>query len=80
MLYEKESVMKGKSSGTEVKLIDFAHVLEGKGVIDPNFLGGLCSFIKFVSEILIGPDEHSTEACSPDSEMKCISTENGITE
>ncbi|KAK0608188.1 hypothetical protein LWI29_026948 [Acer saccharum] len=76
MVYEKESMMKGKRSGAEIKLIDFAHVVEGRGVIDHNFLGGLCSFIKFVSEILTGPDEHSTEACSPDSEKKCISTDN----
>ncbi|KAK4847173.1 hypothetical protein QYF36_026597 [Acer negundo] len=80
MLYEKESVMEGRSSSAEVKLIDFAHTLEGRGVIDHNFLGGLCSFIKFVSEILTSPDENSTEACSPDSEKKCISTENGTTE
>ncbi|KAH7578486.1 hypothetical protein JRO89_XS01G0387700 [Xanthoceras sorbifolium] len=80
MLYEKESAMKGRSSGAEVKLIDFAHVVEGRGVIDHNFLGGLCSFIKFVSEILTSPDEHSTEACSPDPEKKCIAIENGTTE
>jgi len=41
-----------KESGPAVKLIDFAHVIEGNGVIDHNFLGGLCSFIKFISEIL----------------------------
>ncbi|KAF4354917.1 hypothetical protein F8388_013866 [Cannabis sativa] len=35
-----------------IKLIDFAHVVDGQGVIDHNFLGGLCSLIKFVSEIL----------------------------
>ncbi|XP_057964485.1 inositol polyphosphate multikinase beta-like [Malania oleifera] len=54
MLYEKEAVLKGRSSGAEVKLIDFAHVVEGEGVIDHNFLGGLCSLIKFISEILTG--------------------------
>lgn len=70
MLYEKEAVLNGKSSSAEIKLIDFAHVMEGKGVIDHNFLGGLCSFIKFVSEILTSPDEHSTGSRSPDSEKK----------
>ncbi|KAJ0971986.1 hypothetical protein J5N97_019945 [Dioscorea zingiberensis] len=40
-----------------VSLVDFAHVVEGDGVIDHNFLGGLCSLIKFISEILIDPDE-----------------------
>ncbi|XP_078154865.1 inositol polyphosphate multikinase beta-like [Carex rostrata] len=35
-----------------VKLIDFAHAMEGEGIIDHNFLGGLCSLIKFISEIL----------------------------
>ncbi|CAI9280575.1 unnamed protein product [Lactuca saligna] len=43
---------KGLTSNPEVKLIDFAHVEEGKGVIDHNFLGGLCSLIKFISKIL----------------------------
>ncbi|XVF11338.1 hypothetical protein REPUB_Repub08aG0018800 [Reevesia pubescens] len=52
MLFDKESVLKGRTPVAEVKLIDFAHVVEGKGVIDHNFLGGLCSLIKFVSEVL----------------------------
>lgn len=51
MVYDKESVSEGRSSGAEVRLVDFAHVVEGKGIIDHNFLGGLCSFIKFISEI-----------------------------
>lgn len=46
----------GTDSGAEVKLIDFAHVVEGKGVIDHNFLGGLCSLIKFISEVLTNLD------------------------
>lgn len=54
MVHEKEA------SGTriqraEVKLIDFAHVVNGQGVIDHNFLGGLCSLIKFVSDVLASP-------------------------
>ncbi|KAJ7964710.1 Inositol polyphosphate multikinase [Quillaja saponaria] len=66
IVYEKEEVLNGKSSGAIVKLVDFAHVLEGNGVIDHNFLGGLCSFIKFISEILTSPEEN------------CISSTNGI--
>ncbi|KAJ0051800.1 hypothetical protein Pint_01314 [Pistacia integerrima] len=80
MVYEKESLLKGRSSGAEIKLVDFAHVVEGKGIIDHNFLGGLCSFIKFVSEILTSPDELSTKASSQDSENKCSFTENGSSE
>ncbi|KAF4354916.1 inositol polyphosphate multikinase beta [Cannabis sativa] len=52
MVYEKEPALKGHSPGVTVKLIDFAHVIEGEGVIDHNFLGGLCSLIKFISDIL----------------------------
>lgn len=56
-IYEKELVSKGVSSNAEVKLIDFAHVVDGRGVIDHNFLGGLCSLIKFVSEIITDPND-----------------------
>ncbi|KAF3441412.1 hypothetical protein FNV43_RR15326 [Rhamnella rubrinervis] len=52
MVFEKESIGKVMSSSATVKLVDFAHVVEGNGVIDHNFLGGLCSLIKFISEIL----------------------------
>eukprot|EP00262_Sarcandra_glabra_P001946 TRINITY_DN12131_c0_g1_i1.p1 TRINITY_DN12131_c0_g1~~TRINITY_DN12131_c0_g1_i1.p1 ORF type:complete len:297 (+),score=46.77 TRINITY_DN12131_c0_g1_i1:188-1078(+) len=55
MVYEKKSA-EARRCCAEVKLVDFAHVVEGEGVIDHNFLGGLCSLIKFVSEILTGPD------------------------
>ncbi|KAI3703035.1 hypothetical protein L6452_28789 [Arctium lappa] len=51
-MYEKGLALKGASSNAEVKLIDFAHVTEGQGIIDHNFLGGLCSLIKFISDIL----------------------------
>lgn len=44
----------------KVKLVDFAHAVEGDGVIDHNFLGGLCSLIKFVSEVTIDPEERGT--------------------
>lgn len=47
---------KGKGRA-RVKMVDFAHVIEGNGVIDHNFLGGLCSLIKFVSEVLTDPHE-----------------------
>ncbi|MFQ6632741.1 hypothetical protein Gotur_010767 [Gossypium turneri] len=52
LLFDKESFLRGKTPFAEVKLIDFAHVVDGNGVIDHNFLGGLCSFIKFVSQVL----------------------------
>lgn len=45
-----------KGSVGEVKLVDFAHVVDGQSVIDHNFLGGLCSLIKIVSEIINSPD------------------------
>ncbi|KAF7831906.1 inositol polyphosphate multikinase beta [Senna tora] len=57
IMHEKESILEGKSSGAAVKLIDFAHVVEGEGIIDHNFLGGLCSLIKFISDIVAGPVE-----------------------
>lgn len=60
LMYEKELAQTEKSMGAEIKLIDFAHVVDGKGVIDHNFLGGLCSLIKFISEILSTPDECQT--------------------
>lgn len=57
MFYENDSIlMKGganeQAPRAQVKLVDFAHVLDGNGVIDHNFLGGLCSFIKFIGDIL----------------------------
>ncbi|KAK4790292.1 hypothetical protein SAY86_017596 [Trapa natans] len=52
VLYEKESALRGKTHGAAVKLVDFAHVLDGNGIIDHNFLGGLCSLIKFISGIV----------------------------
>ncbi|KAL6972940.1 inositol polyphosphate multikinase [Sarracenia purpurea var. burkii] len=76
MMYEKELVLKGRNSVAEVKLVDFAHVVEGKGVIDHNFLGGLCSLIKFISEILTTPDEYPAKACMQDSEKSRFSSDN----
>ncbi|KAL6559739.1 inositol polyphosphate multikinase [Orobanche gracilis] len=60
-----------------VKLVDFAHVFEGKGVIDHNFLGGLCSLIKFISEILTTPDGCVTDGLSEDGQKSRIYFENG---
>ena len=68
MVYEKEAILKGMSSGEKIKLIDFAHVLEGKGMIDHNFLGGLCSLIKMISEILTSLDENPNRSCLQDYE------------
>ncbi|KAJ6410545.1 hypothetical protein OIU84_007317 [Salix udensis] len=80
MVYEKEKVLKGERSDAEVKLIDFAHVTEGKGIIDHNFLGGLCSVIKFISEILTSPDECTTKVCLQDSDKNTNDSENCTTE
>ncbi|XP_004510840.1 inositol polyphosphate multikinase beta [Cicer arietinum] len=43
-----------KNARAVVKLVDFAHVVDAKGAIDHNFLGGLCSLIKFVKDVLDG--------------------------
>uniref|UniRef100_A0A5B7BDG2 Inositol polyphosphate multikinase n=1 Tax=Davidia involucrata TaxID=16924 RepID=A0A5B7BDG2_DAVIN len=80
LVYENELALKGSSSGAEVKLVDFAHVLEGRGVIDHNFLGGLCSLIKFISEILTTPDEYTTKACLQDSEKNHFFSDSGTNE
>ncbi|KAL2533957.1 Inositol polyphosphate multikinase beta [Abeliophyllum distichum] len=76
IMYEKELVSNGKNSRAEIKLVDFAHAVGGNGVIDHNFLGGLCSLIKLISEILTTPDECTTEASSEDIQKNRIS-ENG---
>lgn len=61
MMFENELASNGKNPRPEIKLVDFAHVYEGNGVIDHNFLGGLCSLIKFISEILTGPQETAAD-------------------
>ncbi|MCL7036400.1 hypothetical protein MKW94_016345 [Papaver nudicaule] len=69
MVYEKEAVGEEghrSRSGAEVKLVDFAHVVDGEGVIDHNFLGGLCSLIKFVSDILVS----STNGSKTEGDLK----------
>ncbi|KAM5571469.1 inositol polyphosphate multikinase beta-like [Rosa sericea] len=55
MVYDKESILKGENPNPQIKLVDFAHVVEGKGIIDHNFLGGLCSLIKFLKDVLNNP-------------------------
>ncbi|CAI9267359.1 unnamed protein product [Lactuca saligna] len=60
-VFEKRLALEGVSQNAQVKIIDFAHVTEGKGVIDHNFLGGLCSLIKFISEVLGDCEEHKTD-------------------
>nr|ACK86969.2 IPK2BETA-like protein [Lepidium latifolium] len=59
MVYQNESILMkgGDGAQAQVKLVDFAHVLDGNGVIDHNFLGGLCSFIKFIKDILQSVDQ-----------------------
>ncbi|KAE8720201.1 Inositol polyphosphate multikinase alpha [Hibiscus syriacus] len=76
ILFDKESVLKGGTPAAEVKLIDFAHVLEGKCVIDHNFLGGLCSLIKFVSDVLSDPKESPITA-NVECEKPHVFTSNG---
>ena len=68
MVYDKKKELKGESSDAKVKLIDFAHVTEGNGIIDHNFVGGLCSLIKFISDILTSPDECTTKVCLQNSD------------
>ncbi|CAL5444317.1 unnamed protein product [Camellia sinensis] len=81
MTFEKELALEGRSSGAEIKLVDFAHVVEGRGVIDHNFLGGLCSLIKFISEILTTPDEcYPPKACLQDSEKSQFCSDDGVNE
>uniref|UniRef100_A0A1D1XSB5 Inositol polyphosphate multikinase n=1 Tax=Anthurium amnicola TaxID=1678845 RepID=A0A1D1XSB5_9ARAE len=72
--YENDTTELGRLLA-KVKLVDFAHVFEGDGIIDHNFLGGLCSFIKFISEIL----GSSACLCQPIAGVKekSICLENG---
>ncbi|KAI3773529.1 hypothetical protein L1987_48059 [Smallanthus sonchifolius] len=61
LMFEKELALEGGSPNAQVKIIDFAHVTEGRGVIDHNFLGGLCSLIKFISEVVGDHEDHKTQ-------------------
>ncbi|OAY65280.1 Inositol polyphosphate multikinase beta [Ananas comosus] len=58
VVYERDAGATLGKGKVKVKLVDFAHVVEGKGVIDHNFLGGLCSLIRFISDVLTGLDEN----------------------
>ncbi|KAI3671478.1 hypothetical protein L1987_87216 [Smallanthus sonchifolius] len=58
-MFDNGLALKGGGSNAEVKLIDFAHVTDGNGVIDHNFLGGLCSLIKFISDILAETNDYT---------------------
>ncbi|XP_073293271.1 inositol polyphosphate multikinase beta-like [Primulina huaijiensis] len=78
LMFENELTSNGINPRVEIKLIDFAHVFEGEGVIDHNFLGGLCSLIKFIREILAVPD-CSAAVSLEDVQKKHIYPENGAT-
>ncbi|CAL5196134.1 unnamed protein product [Lathyrus oleraceus] len=54
VVYEKDEKDEKRTARAVVKLVDFAHVVDAKGAIDHNFLGGLCSLIKFVKDVLAG--------------------------
>lgn len=76
MMFEKELASHGKSPRPVIKLVDFAHVFEGKGVIDHNFLGGLCSLIKFISEILTTPEDSASDGLFEDVQRSHVYTGN----
>ncbi|XP_021746305.1 inositol polyphosphate multikinase beta-like [Chenopodium quinoa] len=50
IVFDKGSLLEGKKAAPTIKLVDFALVIEGNGILDHNFLGGLCSLIKFISD------------------------------
>ncbi|KAI3455194.1 hypothetical protein Pfo_011857 [Paulownia fortunei] len=77
MTFEKELASNGKSPRSEIKLVDFAHVFEGRGIIDHNFLGGLCSLIKFISEILTTPEDCANDGLLEDVQKSYICSEKG---
>ncbi|KAK7405451.1 hypothetical protein VNO78_06754 [Psophocarpus tetragonolobus] len=56
IVYEKNLNHRNEKGKGEilVKLVDFAHAVPANGAIDHNFLGGLCSFINFIKQILSG--------------------------
>lgn len=78
VIFEKELALEGKNPGAQIKLIDFAHVYEGRGVIDHNFLGGLCSLIKFISEILTAPNECKIEVSAKANQKNLTDSDNGV--
>ncbi|CAN4118096.1 unnamed protein product [Withania somnifera] len=78
VIFEKELALEGKNRGAQMKLIDFAHVFEGRGVIDHNFLGGLCSLIKFISEILTAPNECKIGVSAKANQNHLTDSNNGV--
>ncbi|KAF3793955.1 Inositol polyphosphate multikinase beta [Nymphaea thermarum] len=56
LMYGRDEADGSRPVVASLKLVDFAHVVDGEGVIDHNFLGGLCSLIKFVEDILESAD------------------------
>lgn len=80
LMYDKEKALNGDNLVAEVKMIDFAHVLQGRGVIDHNFLGGLCSLIKFIADILRSADQSMDENHSNKSLENELSPSNGTIE
>lgn len=66
IIYEKGKMVR-------VKMVDFAHVSDGNGVIDHNFLGGLCSLINFVKEVVEEFYEVSGKKKEPELENGNIS-------
>lgn len=66
MVYDKETLE--TKSNAAIKLVDFAHIVESGGVIDHNFLGGLCSLIKLISEILSDRHNCPAKTCPPCSD------------
>lgn len=63
-------------SRAQVKLLDFAHFFDGDGVIDHNFLGGLCSLIKHISDIVAESGKGTAKSCLTASDTNCSSVEN----
>ncbi|KAF3619259.1 Inositol polyphosphate multikinase beta [Capsicum annuum] len=78
VIFEKELALEGKSPGAQIKLIDFAHVYEGRGVIDHNFLGGLCSLIKFIYKILTAPSESKIEVSAKADQKNLTASDNAV--
>ncbi|CAI9113782.1 OLC1v1014457C2 [Oldenlandia corymbosa var. corymbosa] len=76
IMYEKQLALEGKDPRAEIKLIDFAHVVEGKGVLDHNFLGGLCSLIKIIKHVLKASDECRTNGLLKDAQKNQDIAEN----
>ncbi|KAF7846799.1 hypothetical protein BT93_L3719 [Corymbia citriodora subsp. variegata] len=73
--YDRESALDGRAH-PRVKLVDFAHVMDGCGVIDHNFLGGLCSLIKFIRDIV--DEDNKCAKCDVKLGYEKTLKENGL--